>query len=171
MSLKTKLLALTTSPSCYPTADQILDQEPLHVSDKESRPSTVTPWLWLHLQKNTPCKSATPLQSFMAAEPPPMIQFQSDDMLEHSWEDDEQDHTSRPGAVGPHGCGAPSDLQIINDNTGVRVACRGISFKQHILGELAIPDHISEDAEDDLLLQDERFKPLRSAMDSGNEVR
>lgn len=100
-----------------------------------------------------------------------MIQFQSDDMLEHSWEDDEQDHTSRPGAVGPHGCGAPSDLQIINDNTGVRVACRGISFKQHILGELAIPDHISEDAEDDLLLQDERFKPLRSAMDSGNEVR
>ncbi|KAF2625536.1 hypothetical protein BU25DRAFT_473600 [Macroventuria anomochaeta] len=169
-SLEKKLSALTAPLWSLQTAGRTLDREPASAVDGSHLASCIAPRLWLHLQTNTPCKSATPLQSFVTAEPQTTSHFQSDDMLEESRHEDGKNHRSRPSAVGPDGGGASDADQVLEDDPAAPATCDGIPSEQHLLGAEATPDHILEAVDDELLLGDECFEPLSPITCRGNEI-
>jgi hypothetical protein len=156
MRLREKLEIPAKSSSAAQAAGELLDGLPEDLSNDRLLSAAVAPQLWLHLQKNTPCRSGTPLQSFMTAMPPIPVHGYSDDMLEQPWQDAAMDHRSRPDIVSSDGNGAPCMVSLPNGMPETPTAYDVGSSKQHVL-EASGLGNLSQDVEDDLLLGDERF--------------
>ena len=172
ISLSKKLSALTTPLAPFPSSNQPLDQNLTGVSDGRLMNISAAPRLWLQLQKHTPCKSTTPLSSFMATEVSSTTRSHSEDMLDQSWQEHATNSRSRLFAVDPGGSGVSGTDHIINDNPATLAPCNDISSEQLVPGALA-PQHMLGDIDDELLLGDERFQPpgLHNAVQLRNPVK
>ncbi|KAF9693895.1 hypothetical protein EKO04_008392 [Ascochyta lentis] len=152
MSLKKKLSAMMAPSSSFQAADQATNRGPVSTSDTAFLTSSIASLLWLHLQKNIPGKSATPLRSFVTIEPLPTTLAQSDDILEQVWQSN--GHDSRLSAVGLDGSGAFGISPALNDHPVYPAACCGTPSEEHFLRALGGTKAVPENADDELLLGD-----------------
>lgn len=156
-SFRKKLSVLASPLLSLQATDRTLDRQPTSALDKSHLASSIVPQLWLHLQRNTLCKSAT-LLPFTSV-------FQPHDTLEESRLDDSIDHRPRPSALGRNGGGTFGVVKVLEDDPATRAPNYGISSEQRLFGAVATPHNV----DDELLLGEECSEPLSFVTYHGNE--
>lgn len=168
VSLKRKLSALAARLPSQQSPAHIQGREPTNALDVDHLASSSASHLWLHLQKHTPCKPSTSLQSFFATES--RSTPQPDDMLEESWLGVGGSRSYRHCSASPNG-GRASDADEGLDGRPAPTAARDdlSSNPHHLLGAMANPEYIL-DADDELLLGDECFEVANLLASHSSEV-
>lgn len=167
-SLKKKLSALAARlPTLQPSV-HIQKQVSAGVLGCINSPSSIAPHLWLHLQKYTPCKTATLLQSFIATgiQPTPL----PEDMLEEPWQATKDTCRSRPSPTRPDEGGASDADYGLEGCPAATAACDGPSSEWHLLRAVAISESFLEADDDELLLGAECFEDANLFAFRGSEV-
>ncbi|KAH6639483.1 hypothetical protein C7974DRAFT_132447 [Boeremia exigua] len=143
-------------------ADRAPDCGPINTLGAKDLASQIASRLWLHLQRNTPCKPATTLQSFVRRGLLFAPNSDLDDMLELSWREDHVD--DRSGLVTPSAVS-----HAVEDPSAVPVLYYATSPQSQNLRTVTSDKSLAM-VDDELLLGDECFEPLNPATDLSNET-
>lgn len=154
--MKQKLSALAAQLPILQPPVHLQDQEPANALDKSRLLSSIAPCLWLHLQKHVPCKQAASLQSFITTGV--KSKYQSDSILEETWQKTRHNCKSTPDSAGLDRDGASNVGQSPEACSAATATCDGALLESHLSRAMATPESILEADDDELLLGAQSFE-------------